>query len=268
MEATPSRHIFRRDMADPPPELPFELGDLSSTKVNTETSPASSREDVPVPTTPPQNSAVRNERQRVRFNSSDVEGSSPPPPRRSTSRDPNERFSPPGLRMPRPALSRNPSSYNSVTDNVHNIPLSPVKAKSAADAARRAQALAADAQRHSNIVHDVVHEHGYYDPSGRWSPESEPVTEVSYANEPLEHYHHHHQNTSATQGESENTSEARELLRAHWQFLNQVNTQNSGMFSVFNLFDQIFRLLYIGFSLRANCSLRSNIFRLIPLSIG
>lgn len=228
-------------MADPPPEIPYEMGDLSSsTKVDTKASPADSEDNVP--TTPPPNSGVRNERQRVRFNSSDVERSlsPPPPPRRSTSRDPNERVSSPSLKKPRPALSRNPSSYNSVLDNVHNIPLSPVKAKSAADAARRAQALAADAQRQSEIVHEVVHEHGFYDASGRWSPESEPVTEHSYTS-PVEPYHYlQQQDAGATQppGDAENTSEARELLRAHWKFLNQANnTGSSGMFSVFTLFE-------------------------------
>ncbi len=213
-------------MADPPPpENPFELHDLTSTNVNnTEPNPTVTGDNLP--TTPPPNLGPRNGGQRVRFDSSDVQR---PPPGGPTSGERDERLSnPPAMRRPRPALSRNPSSYNSVLDNVHDIPLSPAKAKSAADAARRAQALAADAQRHSELLDSP----GFYDIDG--TPEEEHVTEAKYTGNPSDG-RNSLQNPLPLQSnaESENTSEARELLRAHWQFPigSPDSGHNLGMFS-------------------------------------
>ena len=223
-------------MAD---QLPYELGDLGPARSNAEADqsypagPSGQEERVPSPLSPT-HSGLRNERQRVRFNSSAA--NPPPSAARSPSRD--RGLSPSALRRPRPALSRNPSSYNSVTsDFVHDEPLSPVKAKSAAEAARRAQALAVDAHKEEDEVIETTQERqSSYDMSGRWSPESEPVTEVSYTGEPAENTTHRSFMSGVTgmggvsgaprqsvrQSAPPDSTEARELLRAHWKFsLNQ-----------------------------------------------
>ena len=215
-------------MAD---QLPYELGDLGPARSNAEADqsypagPSGQEERVPSPLSPTP-SGLRNERQRVRFNSSAA--NPPPATARSPSRD--RALSPSAIRRPRPALSRNPNSYNSVTsDFVHDEPLSPAKAKSAAEAARRAQALAVDAHKEEDEVPETAHErHGSYDMSGRWSPESEPVTEVSYTGEPVEHTAHQSFMSGVTgptgttggarQSAVPDSTEARELLRAHWKF--------------------------------------------------
>ena len=221
-------------MAD---SLPYELGDLGPARSNAEadqsypagpagqtgqTGQAGQEERVPSPSSPTY-SAMRNERQRVRFNSSAA--NNPPPTTRSPSRERDRQLSPSGIRRPRPALSRNPNSYNSVTSEfVHDESVSPAKAKSAAEAARRAQALAADAlQEEPHETIDAHHErhgsHGSFDMSGRWSPESEPITEISYNGEAPENAAHQ-QFISETQPSEhpDNTTEARELLRAHWKY--------------------------------------------------
>lgn len=206
------------DSSPSPPDLPYELGDLPPTQ-SAHTESQSAGQGLTIPTTPPPNPALRNG-QRVRFNPSDIERS--PPEGRSTSRDRSKYLSSPallgspGVARPRPALSRNPSSYNSVLDNIPDLPLSPEKEKSAAEAARRARAVAADAKRHSEPAPG-------YEYSGRWSPESEAITEGSFSNEPLTAGHNDHRQSTATtttqaHGELDNQTEARELLRAHYQY--------------------------------------------------
>ena len=125
------------------------------------------------------------------------------------------------------ATCRSASSISPEVDDgpfVHDESVSPAKAKSAAEAARRAQALAADAlQEEPHETIDAHHErhgsHGSFDMSGRWSPESEPITEISYNGEAPENAAHQ-QFISETQPSEhpDNTTEARELLRAHWKY--------------------------------------------------
>ena len=214
---------------------PYELGDLGSARPHAEvdqsypagpaglTGQAGQEERVPSPSSPTY-SAMRNERQRVRFNSSAANNPFPSAAR-SPSRERDRQLSPSGIRRPRPALSRNPNSYNSVTsDFVHDESVSPAKAKSAAEAARRAQALAADAlQEEPHETAEAHHErhdsHGSIDMSGRWSPESEPVTEISYVGEAPENAAQQQFISETRPPEhSDNTTEARELLRAHWKY--------------------------------------------------
>ncbi|RYP54138.1 hypothetical protein DL768_001023 [Monosporascus sp. mg162] len=198
-------------MAPSSPDLSYELGELTQARADAEISTDSLGANAPSP--PLTSSAVRTERQRVRFNSSAAERL---PRDRSTSKDREGEPGSSGMRKPRPALTRNPASYNSVLDDVHNIPLSFEKEKSAAEAARRAQALAADAQQESGTV-GGDEDPGPYDSNGRWSPESEPVTEASYTGEPLNHGYQP-QDVGGTQQHASNTSEARELLQAHWHY--------------------------------------------------
>ncbi|RYO76183.1 hypothetical protein DL763_010684 [Monosporascus cannonballus] len=201
---------YQEAMAPSSPDLSYELGELTQARADAETSTDSPGANAPSP--PLLSSAVRTERQRVRFNSSAAERL---PRDRSASKDREGQPGSSGVRKPRPALTRNPASYNSVLDDVHNIPLSPEKEKSAAEAARRAQALAADAQQESETMDNG--DPGPNDSSGRWSPESEPVTEASYTGEPFNHGYQPPE-LGGTQQHALNTSEARELLQAHWHY--------------------------------------------------
>lgn len=102
---------------------------------------------------------------RVRFNSSAAQNPIAPAAMHK-SKDSSAGLSPPTT--PRPVLSRNPSSYNSVLDPGPDMPMSPEKAKSVEDAVRRGEA-AAHAARHSSDDHDHDHDHDQdHDEKAHW----------------------------------------------------------------------------------------------------
>ncbi|KAJ1324541.1 Pheromone-regulated membrane protein 10 [Microdochium nivale] len=83
---------------------------------------------------PVSSNTERVARPRVRFNSSAAQNPLP------ASAKPHERLAEsPSPKLPRPALSRNPASYNSMVSPGPDVPMSPEKARSAEDAARRAR---------------------------------------------------------------------------------------------------------------------------------
>ncbi|KAI1635556.1 hypothetical protein F4809DRAFT_651138 [Biscogniauxia mediterranea] len=203
-------------MDSPSPEPSHELHDMTPLGGRNE-SPG----DNPVPSTPGAEESVpalprpgtRNERPRVRFNSSAADN---PPPERAASKDRGEQRQSPSAAKPRPALLRNPKSYESATSTVHDEPLSPEKAKSAAAAAQRAEAIAADARRHSEADDSEVDEVDDTPTPRRDLASPDTGTDESDTNMGPDGYAGLQPSGGIPQYESsQQTSEAEELLRAH-----------------------------------------------------
>ncbi|KAI0602679.1 hypothetical protein F4775DRAFT_588252 [Biscogniauxia sp. FL1348] len=203
-------------MDSPSPEPSHELHDMTPLGGANE-SPG----DNPVPSTPGAEESVpvlsrsgtRNERPRVRFNSSAAES---PPPERAVSKDRGEQRLSPSTAKPRPALLRNPKSYESASGSMHDEPLSPEKAKSAAAAAQRAEAIAADAQRHSEADDSEADEVDDTPTPRRELVSPDIGTDESDTNMSPGGYPGLQASGETPQYESiQQTSEAEELLRAH-----------------------------------------------------
>ncbi|KAI1500046.1 hypothetical protein F5X99DRAFT_388057 [Biscogniauxia marginata] len=155
---------------------------------------------------------TKNEKPRVRFNSSAADN---PPAERARSKDRGEQRQSQGATKPRPALLRNPKSYDSASGTVHDEPLSPEKAKSAAAAAKRAEAIAADARRHSESGDSEA-----YNAVGRGSLISDMGADNSDNITCVNAYSEDQSSGDTPQyGSSKQTSEAEELLSAHRQHL-------------------------------------------------
>ncbi|KAI0527715.1 hypothetical protein F5B22DRAFT_582015 [Xylaria bambusicola] len=185
-------------------ETPRELDDLSPLSVvdfGTEKASPVSRSSTP------------QERPKVRFNSKvDL-----PALAAETAAEPSGEQRRPASSKPqvlRPALSRNPSSYNSAASDIGDEPLSPQKRASAAAAAERARAVALDTWHHSNSPN-----------SRRWSIESDAVTDASYSEVPIANSYaspQAHDHASSNDQNAKPEVEAEGLLKAHTRNLGNV----------------------------------------------
>ncbi|KAF2013942.1 DUF1212-domain-containing protein [Aaosphaeria arxii CBS 175.79] len=204
----PSSH----ELEDWPPQ--FET-DAQNTATNT---PDYQRSATPV-------SPERHGRPRVRFDSRAAAAPPPTSTERPAAAAPEQQRSPPGLKKPRPVLSRNPNSSSSVVSEAFSDEsMSAEKAKSAADAARRAQAMAIEAWNESTTTHAQSQ-----DATRRWSSGSEAFTDPDFAERGYTSDYTRLQDLEAGQqreGEPQGgfNAEAANLLRAHTQILHNKST--------------------------------------------
>lgn len=200
----------------PPPPEPGPAAHELSALAPVHSHESSSAADTPSPGTPPATSGNVSpqspaspsgvkDKPRVRFNSAAAVQEPPAPLARSAGSGAGP-TSPSGLQKPRPALSRNPYSYNSTSSDIPEEPQSPEKVKSATEAAKRAQALAQDTSE------GEIDEYEFAGSTGRSSFESEAVTEASYN----EHGGYAQiANETESDAQAAYAAEADRLLRAH-----------------------------------------------------
>ncbi|KAI1362803.1 hypothetical protein F5Y08DRAFT_311197 [Xylaria arbuscula] len=159
-------------------------------------------------------SSTPQERPKVRFNSKvDLPALATEAAKASGEQNRLASSKPPVLR---PALSRNPSSFNSTASDVDDEPVSPAKRASAAAAAERARAVALDTWHHSN------------NPENRWSIDSGAVTDNSYSEVPIVNSYARHQGHEHVSSNDHNKFEveAEGLFKAHTQNLGGGALQN------------------------------------------
>ncbi|KAI0429928.1 hypothetical protein F5Y09DRAFT_342146 [Xylaria sp. FL1042] len=197
------------------PDPPRELDDLSPPAVGDSTAIRDVRTEKDTDKNPRNHETASNIQQerttKVRFNSK----VNLPAAAAEAAEAHGEKHRPESLgpRKLRPALSRNPNSFGSAASEVVDEPLSPVKRASAAAAAERARAVAFDTWNNCD------------DPGGRWSMDSDAVTDASYSEVPIANSYaspQAHRGAPLDDHGPKLEVEAQGLLRAHTQNLDGV----------------------------------------------
>ncbi|KAK5637414.1 hypothetical protein RRF57_013126 [Xylaria bambusicola] len=172
---------------------------------------------------PVSRSSTPQERPKVRFNSKvDLPALAAEPAAETSGEQRRPASSKP--QVLRPALSRNPSSYNSAASDIGDASLSAQKRASAAAAAERARAVALDTWLLSNSPDSPD--------SRRWSIESEAMTDASYSEVPIANSYASPQvqdYASLNDHGGQLDVEAQGLLKAHTRNLGSVLRNVSGM---------------------------------------
>ncbi|KAI1079710.1 hypothetical protein F5B20DRAFT_542142 [Whalleya microplaca] len=189
------------------PGASYELGNLTSARANAEPSTFSPGDGE---STLPPSPSSKGDKPKVRFHDPAAGQEFTDTPR---SKDRKEPPQPSSVQKPRPALSRNPSSYNVNSDQSHDEPLSSEKARPATASTQRGiTPVIITHQPPENIGPDP------YGSPRRWSLDSDLQSDSSYTGLPMDN-DSQDATTLRQRRQSRRTSEAEELLRAHRQTL-------------------------------------------------